>query len=1759
LFRIKIDNYNEFTEKYKKYISYICEDLVRETAAVTNDPYLSDSWAYDRMDIFKAWDYTPGKNHVIVAVLDTGIDRRHEDFTGTFIAAGYDTVTEKVGVTTDTSGHGTEISGLIAATANNGKGSAGVAYGVTIMPIRVSTNATTIYSSNLISGIRHAVDAGAKVINMSCGSYSSSDAEKDAINYALRKGCILVASAGNDGEFQSGANKMYPASYDGVISVASVNKQGNISAFSQHNDFVDIAAPGENIFVMRYIDDKSVYTYMNGTSYSTAFVSGIAALSVSYLNASVRFGSEEFMSLLRSTSKEKRNDYFGYGIINAVKILNAVNHPIVTGVADGETYYSSVTINFNRGSAKLDGVTINSGEIVYENGAHTLSISDGDYEKTIKFNVDNRPLSYDYTEESSYAVFTFRRGSATLDGFPYASGQRITSSGEHVFELSGEYSNTITKRINLNFEMPYVTGVSDNGNYDTAVHIRVIGAGSATLNGSAFNGEIVVGTSGKHKLVVTNGNKSKSKTYNFTIQNGSSATYQSDFVNAKAIVDQPNGYIIMYSQNIQGVRVYDISNPSVSKKFLNIGKANGYAFWGEYLLIFHDNSITKLYRNKILNQANPVEGVIDMGESISACTLYGNNLYYASGKTLKKYDLKISQKSSAAQLTVNADKAFISPDGLYLYLLSSRENSRTVNIFDSRTGTLSEKTLPASSLPVNTLVRTYAFGSNMLAVDNSVYSLDLFDRISENNAEKCIQISGDLLFTDKYIINALTNRYLAVFREQVSDIVIGNSQSNTEESEDHTFASFETSGVLTSTPNDNTVYIFYTDGSIDIIKNTSDPVRNFSPANFRAATYNEVLTGTKTQNTAFDSYSEVFPGRKVTSMDSDGRKLFLLSDGVPMLYIIDAQSLTHVETVPLRYIPRQVAVSGEKLYISFRNQSALYTAETASPANGKYISTEFIPQYFSVENDKLVTIQGSFVILFDLTTQNTTHTGIPASGVRINGGKIYTSSSSLLSIYNAETLTPEGSIYTGVTITSFTINGDYALMGGKVFSISQRAQLFNTNDTILAQRGNTIITNNGVFSITDSAFISSYKVSGSMFYLSPAFDFYYLKDNKIIMSKSADGKDLTEIPQVTGIESNGSYQKGVNIAFTSGIGYVDTQKINSGAYFNDGGDHTFTLVLSCGIKKTIKFNIMPVLTGIKISGGNRSINVGDKINLTVQFLPAGTPVEAVVFSTENTDIIDITSDGAITGLKEGIAVVKATAVQSGFTDECTITISSKLIEFKKDTGFVIDRNSVLVTGIALGTYAEDIINAVQTEGTAKIADKDGSVIEGAVGTGMYLVLSNQDEVELDRLMISVKGDINGDGYLSADDCYGLASILEYKDDYDIAFLLAADVDGNGSITNADMSALKAQLLYYGNSLVVKNTPPVNNAIDIKALVKTNIYDGEKVVVTIQLENARGVYAVSGRLKFNKELMTYSDFQRQSWNDTIYNGGNFVSFISYSNQKEGSKTSIKNLLSFEFKLKDGIAGKQVLFDLVDIIVVTDRSSYTLPASQTLRTVKEHTHGNFNISINNVSGFTFSPDVYKYDVTVSSGMAFLDVDTEYPEGGSVIISDTVIPDNNYLEVVIVFIDPEGGSYTYYINVTREVEYIPDTNCYLESLTVENYPFIFNKTVTEYKLTVPYETEKLNIKYKSESDICRVDLYNPDLKVGTNLIKLTCVAESGNIKIYTITVTREEKKTVSESSTNPANVFNNPVIYVALSFAFIAVAGTGIIIKGRKKKVK
>jgi len=166
----------------------------------------------------------------------------------------------------------------------------------------------------------NAADLGCKVINISMGGDSYSTSEKTAISYALSKGCIIVASAGNGGD----SAYMYPASYAEVISVGSIDSDLSCSYFSEYNDRVDVTAPGTNIYTTSYWSkaNGSDYLYRDGTSFSAPHVSGIAALAAAlkpFITA------DDFCEALKETSTDLGitgyDTHYGYGLINAERLL----------------------------------------------------------------------------------------------------------------------------------------------------------------------------------------------------------------------------------------------------------------------------------------------------------------------------------------------------------------------------------------------------------------------------------------------------------------------------------------------------------------------------------------------------------------------------------------------------------------------------------------------------------------------------------------------------------------------------------------------------------------------------------------------------------------------------------------------------------------------------------------------------------------------------------------------------------------------------------------------------------------------------------------------------------------------------------------------------------------------------------------------------------------------------------------------------------------------------------------------------------------------------------------------------------------------------------------------------------------------------------------------------------------------------------------------------------------------------------------------
>ena len=245
--------------------------VVAPASAATNDTYNSQQWGLSSTGAMAVWSTTRGAG-VIVAIVDSGTGP-HPDLDanidpGVAISGG---VEQTDATDVDNEGHGTHVSGIVAALADNALGVAGVAPAARILPIRVLDANGSGDSRDVARGIRLAADRGARVVNLSLGGATESSAVTQAIDYAISKGALVVAAAGNGGSLST---PKWPASYDATIAVTSVDPDDQSPAFAQRGDYIDIAAPGVRILSTA----KGEYNLQSGTSMSAAFVSGAAAL-----------------------------------------------------------------------------------------------------------------------------------------------------------------------------------------------------------------------------------------------------------------------------------------------------------------------------------------------------------------------------------------------------------------------------------------------------------------------------------------------------------------------------------------------------------------------------------------------------------------------------------------------------------------------------------------------------------------------------------------------------------------------------------------------------------------------------------------------------------------------------------------------------------------------------------------------------------------------------------------------------------------------------------------------------------------------------------------------------------------------------------------------------------------------------------------------------------------------------------------------------------------------------------------------------------------------------------------------------------------------------------------------------------------------------------------------------------------------------------------------------------------------------------------
>jgi subtilisin family serine protease len=205
---------------------------------------------------------------VLVAVLDTGIDGDHKDLAGK-VVAGKSFVEDAS--TGDLYGHGTPIAGIIAADADKDSGFAGMAPASRLINVKVADDDGRCQDTALSEGIIWAADNGASVINISIEMKDDTPRLKEAVDYAWDHGAIIIAAAGNDG----GSRPVYPAAYSNCLGVTGVRENGGLAPLANFGDWVDLAAPGYDIFTTLPGDS---FGYKYGTSFAAAYVSGLAAL-----------------------------------------------------------------------------------------------------------------------------------------------------------------------------------------------------------------------------------------------------------------------------------------------------------------------------------------------------------------------------------------------------------------------------------------------------------------------------------------------------------------------------------------------------------------------------------------------------------------------------------------------------------------------------------------------------------------------------------------------------------------------------------------------------------------------------------------------------------------------------------------------------------------------------------------------------------------------------------------------------------------------------------------------------------------------------------------------------------------------------------------------------------------------------------------------------------------------------------------------------------------------------------------------------------------------------------------------------------------------------------------------------------------------------------------------------------------------------------------------------------------------------------------
>lgn len=326
-----------------------------------NDPLFSQQWALHNtgqtggtpdadIDAPQAWALHTGATDIIVAVIDTGVQASHPDLAGR-VLPGWNTYDSPPNSNSnDLNGHGTHVSGILAANANNNTNVCGVNWGARILPVRCLSAGGAGTETQCAAAIQWAADNGANVISLSLQYYTGGTTLRDAVDYAYGRGCLVIAAAGNN----RGNVIAFPARFPHCMCIGATTHDDAWWPSSNYGAEMDLSAPGKEVLSL-WINSGT--NTLSGTSMATPHVSAMAAMLMSY-NRTLSIDTVE--NLLKSTADDRGapgwDQYFGTGRLNAHAALIAATlrgdlncdgylnnfdiDPFVLALSDGVAYQS---------------------------------------------------------------------------------------------------------------------------------------------------------------------------------------------------------------------------------------------------------------------------------------------------------------------------------------------------------------------------------------------------------------------------------------------------------------------------------------------------------------------------------------------------------------------------------------------------------------------------------------------------------------------------------------------------------------------------------------------------------------------------------------------------------------------------------------------------------------------------------------------------------------------------------------------------------------------------------------------------------------------------------------------------------------------------------------------------------------------------------------------------------------------------------------------------------------------------------------------------------------------------------------------------------------------------------------------------------------------------------------------------------------------------------------------------------------------------